>query len=95
MFSLVRSFSLSPFLTGIGLFRNDTSEVIHRIVTLLRGNEDLIHGFNWFLPTGYSTDLESNAFVKDRVEGVRSFPEAPDIRGHDGSGEGEGSKEIR
>lgn len=41
----------------------DTPTVIGRVITLFRGHDDLIRGFNTFLPPGYTIDLTLNGSV--------------------------------
>lgn len=41
--------------------RIDTPGVIQRVSTLFRGHNDLIQGFNTFLPPGYRIECSSNA----------------------------------
>lgn len=42
-------------------FRIDTPGVIERVSTLFRGHDDLIQGFNMFLPVGYRIDASGEA----------------------------------
>lgn len=41
----------------------DTPGVISRVSTLFRGHNDLIEGFNTFLPPGYKIEVQSNDAV--------------------------------
>ena len=48
----------------------DTDDVINRVLDLFRGHDNLILGFNTFLPVGYRIEIRSNEEVNDEEVNV-------------------------
>ena len=56
-----------PFLH---VFRIDTPGVINSVSNLFKGHNDLIVGFNTFLPPGYKIEVQDNELVTVQQPGI-------------------------